>query len=220
MKVKFPQTWTYESAEVYRAFLVDPATGACPADTQPVYRLYNNRPDANHRYTSQLGVFVFMKGKGYIPEGDGSPATPVAFCAPAGGDVVPMPTNGAPVCNVGASTTSPAPGSSLTLNANCANDPTAFLWTGCASTQSTCTTTRATAGTATYTLYTANATGPGAPPAEDLPDDAGGAQEGGPGGDDGRVVRRDRLGRAGLRAGLNLAQRWESSGDRYDGRAL
>jgi hypothetical protein len=163
VKVKFPQTWTYESAEVYRAFLVDPATGACPADTQPVYRLYNNRPDANHRYTSQLGVFVFMKGKGYIPEGDGSPATPVAFCAPAGGDVVPMPTNGAPVCNVGASTTSPAPGSSLTLNANCANDPTAFLWAGCASTQSTCTTTRSTAGTATYTLYTANATGPGAP---------------------------------------------------------
>jgi hypothetical protein len=163
VKVKFPQTWTFESAEVFRAFLVDPSTGACPADTQPVYRLYNNRPDANHRYTDQLAVFVFMKGKGYIPEGDGSPATPVAFCTPAGGDVVPTPPNGAPVCNVSASTTSPAAGSSLTLSANCANNPTSFLWTGCASTQSTCTTTRSSAGTATYGLYVANAVGPGAP---------------------------------------------------------
>jgi hypothetical protein len=163
VKVKFPLTWTFESAEVFRAFLVDPATGACPTDTQPVYRLYNNRPDANHRYTDQLAVFVFMKGKGYIPEGDGTAATPVAFCAPTGGDVVPTPPNGVPVCNIVASTTSPAPGSSLTLNANCANTPTAFLWTGCTSTQATCTTTRSSAGTATYTLYTANATGPGVP---------------------------------------------------------
>jgi len=163
VKVKFPQTWTFESSEVFRAFLVDPASGACPADTQAVYRLYNNRPDANHRYTDQLGVFVFMKGKGYIPEGDGSPTTPVAFCSPTGGDVVPTPPNGAPVCNVGANTTSPATGSSLTLNANCANGPTAFLWVGCTSTQATCTTTRSTEGTATYALYTANAAGPGAP---------------------------------------------------------
>ena len=163
VKVKFPQTWTFEAPEVFRAFLVDPASGACPADTQPVYRLYNNRPDANHRYTSQLGVFVFMKGKGYIPEGDGSPATPVAFCAPTGGDVAPTPPNGAPVCNIVASTNSPAPGSSVTLNANCANNPTSFLWVGCTSTQQTCTTTRSTEGTATYTLYTANAVGPGTP---------------------------------------------------------
>ena len=163
VKVKFPGTWTFESPEVFRAFLVDPSTGACPADTQAVYRLYNNRPDANHRYTDQLGVFVFMKGKGYIPEGDGSPQVPVAFCAPTGGDVVPTPALGAPVCNVSANTTSPAPGSSLTLGANCANNPTSYLWVGCTSTQSTCTTTRSTAGTATYTLYTANAQGPGSP---------------------------------------------------------
>ena len=163
VRVKFPQTWTFESAEVYRAFLVDPATGACPADTAPVYRLYNNRPDANHRYTDQLAVFVFMKGKGYIPEGDGSPALPVAFCTPAGNDSVPLPPAGAPVCTIAPSTSSPAPGSTLTLTANCANAPTSFLWTGCTSTQSVCTTTRSTAGTANYGLYAANATGPGAP---------------------------------------------------------
>ena len=163
VKVKFPLTWTFEAPEVFRAFLVDPYSGACPADTQPVYRLYNNRPDANHRYTDQLGVFVFMKSKGYIPEGDGSPATPVAFCTPTGSDAAPTPPNGAPVCNIGASTTSPVVGSSLTLTANCANNPTAFLWTGCTSTTATCTTTRSTTGTETYTVYTANAVGPGNP---------------------------------------------------------
>ena len=163
VKVKFPQTWTFESAEVYRAFLVDPASGACPADTQPVYRLYNNRADANHRYTDQLAVFLFMKGKGYVPEGDGNPSLPVAFCTPIGSDAVPTPPAGSPVCLIGTSTSSPAPGSTLTLTANCANGPTSYLWTGCTSTQATCAATRSTQGTATYGLYTANAKGPGAP---------------------------------------------------------
>ena len=163
VKVKFPQTWTFEAPEVFRAFLVDPLGGACPADTQPVYRLYNNRPDANHRYTDQLAVFVFMKSKGYVPEGDGNPAIPVAFCAPVGGDVVPPPSAGAPVCTITANPAAPAPGSALTLSANCSNGPTAFLWTGCTSTQSTCTATRSSEGAAAYGLYAANAQGPGAP---------------------------------------------------------
>ena len=98
VKVEWPQTWTLESAEVFRAFLVDPFTGACPADTTPTYRLYNNRADANHRYSDQLSVFVFMKGKGYVPEGDGSPAIPVAFCTPSGADAVPAASATAPTC--------------------------------------------------------------------------------------------------------------------------
>ncbi|MFO1304435.1 MAG: hypothetical protein U1F54_11920 [Burkholderiales bacterium] len=163
VRVKFPQTWTFESAEVSRAFLVDPATGVCPADTTPVYRLYNNRPDANHRYTDQIAAFVYMKGKGYIPEGDGSPALPVAFCTPAGNDSVPLPPAGAPVCTILPSASSPVVGSTLVLTANCANSPTAFLWTGCTGTQAACTTTRSAVGTATYTLYAANAKGPAAP---------------------------------------------------------
>ena len=86
VKVMFAHAWQFESGEVFRAFLVDAVTGQCPADTTPVYRLYNNRPDVNHRYTDQLSAFVFMKGKGYIPEGDGNPAIPIAFCTPSGGD--------------------------------------------------------------------------------------------------------------------------------------
>ena len=64
VKVKFAATWLFESAEVFRAFVVDPSTGICPTDTSPVYRLYNNRPDANHRYTDQVSVFNLMKAKG------------------------------------------------------------------------------------------------------------------------------------------------------------
>ena len=163
VKVKFAAAWQFESGEVFRAFLVDPSTGACPADTTPVYRLYNNRPDVNHRYTDQLSVFLFMKGKSYIPEGDGSPATPVAYCTPAGGDVVPPAPALAPKCTINPSSNSPAPGSILLLTAVCTNAPTGVLWAGCTSTQGTCNATKATAGAATYTLYSANAQGPGDP---------------------------------------------------------
>jgi len=163
VKVKYPTTWTFESDEVYRAFLVNPSSGACPADTQPVYRLFNNRADPNHRYTTQIGVFLHMKIKGYTPEGDGSPSLPVAFCTPSGGDVVPTPVAGAPVCTVTPTSTTPTPGASITLTANCANGATSFLWVGCNSTQSTCVTSQASAGPATYTVHVANATGAGAP---------------------------------------------------------
>jgi len=162
VKAKFAATWQFEADEVFRAFLVDPASGACPADTTPVYRLYNNRADANHRYTDQIALFLFMKGKGYIPEGDGSPALPVAFCTPAGGDAVPPILPTAPQCTLVSSDGAPAPGIGITLSATCTNGPTSYLWIGCTSTQSSCMATSATAGSATYTLYTANAQGPGA----------------------------------------------------------
>ena len=49
VKEQFGNTWIFESDEVFRAFEVDPETGACAADTTSTFRLYNNRPDANHR---------------------------------------------------------------------------------------------------------------------------------------------------------------------------
>lgn len=163
VKVKYPAQWTFEADEVYRAFLVDPASGACPVDTQPVYRLYNNRADPNHRYTTQIGVLLYMKGQGYIPEGDGNPALPVAYCAPTGGDTVPPGKPGAPTCTVTASNPSPTPGSSITLTANCANGATSYWWTGCTSMQATCVATRASVGSVVYTVDAANAVGPAAP---------------------------------------------------------
>ena len=59
---------------------LDIATGACLFDTTPVYRVYNNRPDANHRYTTSLATRDSMVVAGWIAEGYGPDA--VAFCGP------------------------------------------------------------------------------------------------------------------------------------------
>lgn len=58
-----------------------PAAGNCPASSQPVYRMFNNRADANHRYTIDRGVRDEMVGKGWIAEGDGPDH--VVMCIPA-----------------------------------------------------------------------------------------------------------------------------------------
>jgi len=163
VKTKFADAWTFESAEVFRAIVVDPNTGICPTDTTPVYRLWNDRADVNHRYSDQIAVFQFMVGKGYKPEGDGSPALPVAYCTPAGGSLVPDPSASAPNCTVTASSGAPALAATLTLNATCTNSPTGYLWSGCSSSTATCTLSQTTPGTKSYTLYASNAKGPGKP---------------------------------------------------------
>ncbi|MFO1315349.1 MAG: hypothetical protein U1F58_07065 [Burkholderiales bacterium] len=159
VKNKFPDAWVFETPEAFRAFPVS-ADGTCPTDTGRVNRLYNNRPDVNHRYTDQPSVFFFMVGKGYTPEGDGNPNFPIAFCAPTGGSVVPPPAPGAPDCTVSASSAVPALGSTLTLTAQCTNTPTKYVWAGCTSTTATCQTTQSAAGAKSYTLYASNAAGP------------------------------------------------------------
>jgi serine protease len=57
-----------------------PALGICPAGTVPVYRLYSNRADANHRYTIERSVRDEMVARGWVAEGEG--ADFVAMCAP------------------------------------------------------------------------------------------------------------------------------------------
>ncbi|MFO1310938.1 MAG: choice-of-anchor D domain-containing protein [Burkholderiales bacterium] len=57
-----------------------PSAGTCPGGTQPVYRLFNNRPDANHRYTIDRAVRDQMVAQGWVAEGDGPDA--VAMCVP------------------------------------------------------------------------------------------------------------------------------------------
>ena len=56
-------------------------SGTCAAGTLPVYRLYSNRPDANHRYTTSRAVRDAMVTTGWLAEGDGPDA--VLMCAPA-----------------------------------------------------------------------------------------------------------------------------------------
>jgi serine protease len=57
------------------------SAGACPAATVPVYRVYSNRADANHRYTTERAVRDGMVAQGWLAEGDGDDR--VVMCAPA-----------------------------------------------------------------------------------------------------------------------------------------
>ena len=41
-----------------------PITGACPAGTAPVYRLWNQRADSNHRYTTSAAIKTQMLARG------------------------------------------------------------------------------------------------------------------------------------------------------------
>ena len=81
VKRKFPDAWVFESSDVFQAVLPDRVTGTCPDGTAPVYRLFNQRADANHRYTTEQAVRNQMIAKGYIPEGYGPLG--VALCSPA-----------------------------------------------------------------------------------------------------------------------------------------
>jgi hypothetical protein len=79
MLTQFSNAWIFESSDIFRIAMPDVSTGACPQSTLPVYRLYNNRPDVNHRYTADAGVRSGLVARGYIAEGYGPDG--VAFCA-------------------------------------------------------------------------------------------------------------------------------------------
>jgi len=65
---KFP----FMSQETASAFFIAlPAAGVCPAGTVPVYRAFDNRADANHRYTTDRTVRDHMAAIGWTIEGDG-----------------------------------------------------------------------------------------------------------------------------------------------------
>jgi len=57
-----------------------PVNGACPAGSTPIYRLYDNRADVNHRYTTDRFVRDQMVANGWIAEGDGPDR--VVMCSP------------------------------------------------------------------------------------------------------------------------------------------
>jgi len=78
VQVKFP-VLLEETTNAFYIDLPDLNTGACPAGTIPVYRLFNNRADINHRYTTSLAIRGQMLAKGYLSEGYG--LTGVAMCA-------------------------------------------------------------------------------------------------------------------------------------------
>ncbi len=57
-----------------------PVAGVCPAGMVQVYRVFSNRPDANHRYMTDRAVRDQMVAKGWLAEGDGPDL--VVMCAP------------------------------------------------------------------------------------------------------------------------------------------
>ena len=69
-----------ETPNAFYVTLPDLLTGACPATTVPVYRLWNQRFDSNHRYTTSLAIKAQMIAKGYVAEGYGPNV--VDMCAP------------------------------------------------------------------------------------------------------------------------------------------
>jgi serine protease len=77
--VKNP-TFVLESDAFMHVFL--PAAGNCPAGTTPIYRVFSNRADANHRYMTDASVRDSMVVRGWLAEGDGPDR--VVMCAPPG----------------------------------------------------------------------------------------------------------------------------------------
>lgn len=76
---KANRDWTFEGL-VFANPLPD-TQGACPADTAPVYRLYNNGQGGapNHRLTTSAATRTQMLAQGFVAEGAG---IGVGMCAP------------------------------------------------------------------------------------------------------------------------------------------
>jgi serine protease len=71
--------WDLEQPDAFYIQVPD-FNGNCPAGTLPVYRFFNNRRDANHRYTVDLSVRRAMINRAWAPEGNGP--NNVVFCSP------------------------------------------------------------------------------------------------------------------------------------------
>jgi hypothetical protein len=81
VKAKWPTQWILETPNAFYVYLPNTADGSCPDGTVPVYRVYNNRADVNHRYATSLAIRQQMIDAGWIPEGYGSIG--VGMCVPA-----------------------------------------------------------------------------------------------------------------------------------------
>jgi hypothetical protein len=74
VRQKFP-SFVLESGAVMHIALPNVATGACPAGSAPIYRIWNQRADSNHRYTTSAALRNQMVALGGLAEGYGSDAT-------------------------------------------------------------------------------------------------------------------------------------------------
>jgi hypothetical protein len=52
----WPNSWILETPNAFYVSLPSITDGSCPDGTVPLYRLFNGRPDVNHRYTTSLEI--------------------------------------------------------------------------------------------------------------------------------------------------------------------
>ena len=91
------RSFKLETSSAFFIALPDTATGACPAGTIPVYRLWNGRADSNHRYTADPATKAQMLAKGYMAEGDGPDAVVMCTTGAAKGDATVRVTGFSPL---------------------------------------------------------------------------------------------------------------------------
>jgi hypothetical protein len=72
---QYPE-FVLETPDAFYAYLPDPTTGQCPIAAQlgqfkttPLYRLWNNRIETNHRFTTSTAVRDEMIAQGWVSEG-------------------------------------------------------------------------------------------------------------------------------------------------------
>ncbi len=80
---KFAGTWQEESAALFYIPIPDQGTGACPADTRPIFRFLNDANGLHHRYTAEVDVrdSIIADG-GWTQEGYGAPPGASVMCSP------------------------------------------------------------------------------------------------------------------------------------------
>jgi hypothetical protein len=79
---RYPGKWILETLSAFQAVPpTDISFGACPQGSIPIYRLYNNRADANHRYTTSTTIRDQMTAAGWLLEGGGYGALVPTMCA-------------------------------------------------------------------------------------------------------------------------------------------
>ncbi len=153
---KWPEQWLLESYEVFRTVLPVADSGFCRSGTEPLFRLFNQRTDVNHRYLTNYGESVTTLERGYVQEGYGTP--PVAMCVP-----YPPVQIAVPVCEIEVRYSEPVASEVNRLLARCDNHPKSFVWTNCTSNDGECYATRTTAGSVTYSVVATNEVGNSAP---------------------------------------------------------
>lgn len=80
---RFAHAWQLESSNVFEAIVASPATGECLDNGTLVHRAFNQRRDANHRYSLYRTDQKAMQDKGWIPEGTTSAGIVMCTLAPS-----------------------------------------------------------------------------------------------------------------------------------------